>query len=120
MKNDADFERCERHFTQLSRAWYGKYNLPEGQRVEVITIGFYDPEGGTIGEFQINWRHLGGELVPRLEVFNDSWNALSRFPELLEWMREMDDENVTPEQVCDFLRSIGVRDATKESQGDSE
>ena len=60
--------------------------------VEEVTIGFYNPEGGTPGEFEIRWENFDGEIVPRLCAFGDSWRALAHCCDLLEGLAAMDHE----------------------------
>ena len=108
---------CKRMFTQLSRAWYAEANLRH-DLLDEIMIGFYHPGGGTTGEFAIRWEELGGESTPRLEAFDDSWSALWEFRDLLEKLAEVDDQDITPVQLCDILISLGIEDNTKEVQDD--
>lgn len=109
-----DHTNCKRQFTQLSRAWYADANLPQGNKVEIITIGFYDPEGGTTGEFEVSWQKVGGRLTPKLTSFDDSWNALFNFSDMLEAMADIDSEDISPEDFCKLLLELGIEDATKE------
>ena len=95
-----DHTGCTRKFSQLSRAWYADANLPDGYTLEVVNVGLYHHEGGTTGEFQVSWSFLGGKLVPELRAFDDSWNALLQFRDLLESMSSIDDENIESDHVC--------------------
>lgn len=108
-----DHSECERQFIQLSMAWYADANLPRGEKVEIITVGFYHPDGGTTGEFQISWRELGGRVVPKLEAFDDSWNALYNFSDLIKKMSDVDDDNISPEEFCKMLIGLGIKDVTQ-------
>lgn len=105
-------EGCERGFTIFSESWYSKTPQPDGV-VDEIMIGMYHPEGGTTGEFGVRWTMLGRELTPRLEVFNDAWNALLRFDDLLHWMASVDDKHVTPQAFAEALRGLGIKDLTR-------
>lgn len=111
-----DHTECKRQFTRLSRAWYASANLPEGGKVEIVTIGFYHPDGGTTGEFQVSWEHLGGKLTPRLCAFDDSWNALFNFGDMLESMADIDGEDISPDEFCQLLIALGIEDATPTEQ----
>jgi len=102
---------CKRGFIQLSRAWYADACL---KGIDDITIGFYHPEGGTTGEFSIKWEKLGGKVVPKLTAFDDAWDALLNFKDLLELMATVDSQNITPNEFCILLRSLGIEDRTKE------
>ena len=105
-------EGCERGFTIRSEAWYGK-RLNEPDTLDEIMVGMYHPEGGTTGEFGILWTMIGREATPRLEVFNDAWDALQRFGDLLAWMASVDDKHISPQAFADALRGMGVEDLTE-------
>jgi len=109
-------EGDKRQFTQLSRAWYADANLPENGKVEIITIGFYCPGGGTSGEFEVSWSYLGGRLVPKLRAYDDSWSALYEFSDLLDCMAGVDGRNITPDEFCKLLVNLGIEDATRTKQ----
>lgn len=103
-----------RGFTHTGRAWYAS-SLPMNQDnvKDSISIGLYSPGGGTSGEFMIEWVQLGDKLAPRIAAFDDAWSALRHFNDLLEKMSECDDENVTPEQFCRILQSLGIQNRTE-------
>jgi len=107
---------CIRGFTHLSRAWYADANLKDADYVDEIVVGFYHPEGGTTGEFAIKWAELGGKIVLKLSVYDDAWDALLNFKDLLELMAIADDQNITPDEFCILLRSLGIEDRTKETR----
>lgn len=110
-----DHTDCTRQFRQLSRAWYGSANLQlNSEVVDEITAGFYDEEGGTTGEFTIKWIVLAGQKTPQLCVFDDAWDALWQFRDVLEKLAELDGTNPTPEKVCSIFVSCGVEDTTPE------
>lgn len=104
---------CRRQFIHLSRAYYAPVILAAKKNVvDEINIGFYHPEGGTSGEFHISWIKLGCGIAPRLEAFNDSWDALWQFRDVLEKMAAIDGQNITPDEFCHLLLSCGVEDVT--------
>ncbi|MCL4473541.1 MAG: hypothetical protein M1455_06330 [Actinobacteria bacterium] len=107
-------EGCRRQFIQLSRAYYGAISLATTRDVtDEIQVGFYHPDGGTSGEFSIVWIALTcADTVPRLEAFNDSWDALWQFRDVLEKMAAVDGQNISPDDFCRLLESCGVEDAT--------
>ena len=107
-------EGCERGFTIRSETWYGKH-MNEPDTVDEIMVGMYHPDGGTTGEFSIFWTILGNKPKPCMKVFDDAWNALSRFSDLLAWMASVDGTNASPQETAEALRSIGVKDLTKRS-----
>lgn len=101
-------EGCVRGFHSFTRAWYAqKDKLPR------VSIGFYHPDGGTTGEFGISWVDLGsGKLAPRLEVFNDAWDALTHFKDLLDKLSEVDGMNLSEMQICNLMEDLGIEDLT--------
>jgi hypothetical protein len=105
-------EGCERGFTVFSEAWYSK-NQREPGMLDEIMVGMYPPEGGTTGEFGIRWTMLAGKATPRLEVFNDAWDALQRFGDMLTWMASVDDQHISPQAFADALRGMGIKDRTE-------
>ena len=108
---------CKRQFMQLSRSWYGSSFLPSGNKVEIINIGFYHPDGGTTGEFEVSWTNVAGVESPKLCAFDDSWNALYQFVDMLELMAEIDGDNISPNEFCEMLISLGIEDATQDLVG---
>ena len=105
-------EGCIRGFVIRSEAWYGKL-VHERGTIDEIMIGMYHTEGGTTGEFAVKWSIVGSEPTPRLEVFNDAWDALMRFDDLLRWMASVDDKHISPQDFAAALRMLGIRDLTE-------
>ena len=106
-----DHTGCKKGFHQLSRAWYGE-TIPSIY-LDEFNIGLYDQEGGTTGEFKIVWKKLCGEYVPRLNAYDDSWDALYQFNDLLKYMASIDDQNVSPDAFCKKLIELGFEDLTR-------
>jgi len=111
-----DHTGCKRGFTQLSKAWYGPANLERSTNVDEMSIGFYHPEGGTTGEFQIVWEELAGKITPRLMAYDDGWNALFNFGDMLESMADIDGEDISPDEFCKLLESLGIENMTPVEQ----
>lgn len=109
MKDHTD---CVRAFSQASRAWYSKAILAHGD-IDSITFGFYHKEGGTTGEMTMEWIRLGGRMTPKLTVFDDAWNALNEFKDLLIQMAEVDSLDVSPEVFRQMLLACGFEDRTQ-------
>ena len=105
-------EGCIRGFYNSSEAWYSKMEGAYPHDKEVM-FGWYVPNEGTTGEMGMRWHELGNNSVPRLEVFNDAWNALFTFADVLEALADCDGENITPKQFCELLLSLGFVDITK-------
>jgi hypothetical protein len=105
-----------RQFIINSQAWHGRASrqargVKPGE--DDITLGFYNPEGGTSGEFTIRWRQLDSRVVPYLHAFEDSWSALANFHDVITGLAELDGTNPTVEAVAQVLLACGVRDATE-------
>lgn len=63
----------------------------------------------------IRWYRLESQLVPSLEVFNDSWGALTReFVDVLNVLASLDGPNVTPSILATSLRALGFADRTRQ------
>ena len=105
-------------FIQMSRAYY-KSQMREDIEEE-INISKEHIESGHEWGFSIVWRSLGGQSVPRLEIFDDAWIAFAEIPELFELFRDYDtskrDEKtpLTPKRLCVELLGMGLVDATPE------
>lgn len=102
-----------RGYSHLKQAYYGETILRNAEYINDVTIGFYDPDGGTSGEFCVRWYNLTGKITPCLEVFDNAWNALFCFSDVLQKMAEVDSEDITPEEFCKLLDDCGVLDKTK-------
>ena len=70
------------------------------------------PDGGTSGEMSVRWKELGGKNVPELQCFEDAWNTLASFTDLITEMGELDDECITPKEFCALLSRLGFKDLT--------
>ena len=107
-----DHKGCIKSFSWYSRSWYGKMKISEMNFVDNLTIGFYHEEGGTSGEFSIQWDYLLNNIVPQLKAFDDGWNALANMPELLEYLASVDDQHTTIDVFVDNLLRLGFADRT--------
>jgi hypothetical protein len=103
-----------RGFHIYSEAWY---RINQAGRVDEIMVGMYHPEGGTSGEFAIEWTMLAGKPTPCLKAFGDSWSALLQFQDLLAWLATVDGQNPSPRLVSQKLRDLGVSDLTNRTRG---
>lgn len=108
-----------RQFIILSQAWYSETTLTKEQREageDQIMVGFYCPDGGTSGEFEIRWEPLQGGIVARIHAFDDAWSAMAGFIDVIQKLgnltSEIDAPSPTVEQVVEILKSCGVVDAT--------
>ena len=100
-----------RAYIRNSKAWYASGN----ENVE-ITIGIYHSSTeGTRGEFSVEWLNIANNelLAPRLCSFDDSWSVLNEFKDLLEKMKELDNQNIQEPEFCKVLDSLNIKDITK-------
>ena len=98
-----------RAFYRSTEAWYG----PSPWIDNDIYFGLYSPEGGTYGEMSIEWIELEGRQVPKLQVYDDAWYLLEEFYDVLKWLADHSNHDVTPEEVMAGLLSHGFKDQTE-------
>ena len=114
--NKAKHEGMIRGFYHLSEARYADANLTNRYDglIDEVMIGFYGPDGdqGTSGEFAVKWEHLGGKLTPQLCVYDDAWDALTHFSDLLAEMAKLDKMSPSPAEFCELLKRLGMKDLT--------
>ena len=110
--NNEKHDRCNRQFIHTGMAWYADSSLNNSRVTDEVMIGMYHEDGGTTGEFAVRWSELGGKSVPMLCVFDDAWDAMLMFQDVLEAMANVDNQNVTPEQFCQLLLQCGIEDTT--------
>jgi hypothetical protein len=108
-----EHEGCVKAFHWTGKAYYGRdgRTFTDGSLDEIM-IGMYAPEGGTSGEFGIRWYELGGKVTPQLRVWDDAFDVLGRFQDLLSFLAEHDSEGVSASTVAVFLRNAGYQDMT--------
>ena len=112
---------CFKGFTHLSRSWYSKIikdTLLKQNVVDEVAFGYYYLDGGTAGEMIMEWIMLDNTKVPiaRLNAFEDSWNALSQFTDLIQEMGKVDNCYIQPKEFCDLLIKCGFKDRTQETR----
>ena len=107
-----DHEGDFRGFYHLSEAWYGSVNLQNSQYTDEVNFGFYSPDGGTSGEMSVRWKELGGKNVPELQCFEDAWNTLASFTDLIIEMGKLDSQCIQPKEFCTLLSRLGFKDLT--------
>ena len=111
MKNH---EGAHKGFVHLARSWYSSSAARCGGIVDEVMFGFYYEDGGTSGEIAMTWDKLGGKIVPQLQVYDDAWNALGEFKDVIDMMAEVDGENIPPNKFCEILLACGFQDDTQE------
>ena len=101
-------ENCIRGYHRSSKAWYSHVV----ENIDV-TFGMYDEdEGGTTGEMIMEWKELDGKLTAQLKCFEDSWSALSLFPDLIQKLGEADSDEIQEEDFVKILDGCGFKDLT--------
>lgn len=106
-------EQPIRGFHWCTKAWYWYWNMGLNEK-PTITFGMYYKNDGTPGEMSMKWHNLkGSTLIPKLEVFDDSWKVLASFTDVIQKLGEHDDENITEEQFVQILLECGFTDLTK-------
>lgn len=103
-----------RAFILSNEAWYAqvgdKVLIPETE----VMFGEYDlKDGGCRAEMKMGWETLAGEKVPCLRVFDDSWELLAEFQDVIQVLGKLDDKCITPRQFADLLLSLGFQDITE-------
>jgi hypothetical protein len=79
---------------------------------ERVMVGMYHPDGGTSGEFEVEWIVLQQQKCAKLKSFEDSWSALWLFKDLIEKMSEIDSDKIQEPEFCKLLDSLGIIDIT--------
>jgi len=100
----------KRAFYYSTKAWYAKKLNAENEK---IIFGIYEQGEGTTGEMKMQWVTLGTRQVPQLCIFDDAWNALTSFPDVIQKLGEVDSKNITPDQFIEILLSCGFTDNTE-------
>ena len=58
-------------YIRMSKTWYAAGSLLEEP---IITIGYYYPNSAaTRGEMSVIWERIQGEMLPKLQVFDENW-----------------------------------------------
>jgi len=72
-----------------------------------VMFALHSPGGGVHGEIAMRWIDLRGKFVPRIESFDDSWEVLHCFSDVIEKLAEYDDDNILPGEFMEILDSLG-------------
>jgi hypothetical protein len=109
-----------RGFCHFSEAWWADANMSyrEDSFIDEIMLGFYGPGGDsyTTGEFGVRWTKIAGKLMTRLEVYDDAWETLAHFSDLLAEMAKLNGTDPTPAEFCKILKRLGIKDLTPRKQ----
>ena len=104
------YSKAARAFSIPHQTWYAETSVKPYHENEYMYIGFYY-ENGTEGEFRLEWNNVGIQL----KVYDDSWEALSKMPELMELLAKLSRENKTPSinEFAEMLKELGYKDRTE-------
>lgn len=71
--------------------------------------------GGVHFEFCIKWKPLGtnGNLVPKLEMWDDSWAAFRSFPRLFKRLCMWENTQPQPKDIIQLLNDLEFKDLTE-------
>ena len=100
-------EENKRGFYWIQKAWYAK-----SINDQHIMFGMYGEGDGIYGEMAMEWEELGGKEVPKLKVYDDGWEVLASFQDLLQRLAEVDNQNITQGQFVEILNGCGFEDLT--------
>ena len=102
-----------RQFIHVSEAFYADSALRAERLHDSINITVSDDDEGPDCDYSIDWIHIGtSSPVPELRVFSDSWSALARSRDLLDWLDEQNDAEPTPLEMVAALVRMGFENAT--------
>jgi hypothetical protein len=99
-------------YIRSSKAWYA--DSLKNENIQ-LSVGIFHEGDGTTGEFIVEWVPLGGveKGCPKLCAFDDSWSALWECRDMLQMMKEIDDQNIQEPEFCKMLDELGYRDDTE-------
>lgn len=80
--------------------------------IDEVVIGDYPEDGGTTGEFTIQWMQVGKDIVPVLKVYDDAWKILQE-SQIGKILSGLDNKNVEPEKFVKILTINGFVDLSK-------
>jgi len=106
----------ERQFYHLSKCWYGKNNLKNANYIDEVCFGLYYPGDGAVGELVMKWYELNGEIIPKLSMFDDSFDILRQLNDVVEFLAEVDGQKIRPDEFCEGLKELGFKDASEKNK----
>jgi hypothetical protein len=104
-----DHTGCIRGYYRSTKAYYAK-NLQDDNLN--VMFGMYHPEGGSSGEMKMEWVDIGSKKTPQLQVFDDAWDALGLFPDLITELATLDSKDINDDEFCIVLDRLGFKDIT--------
>lgn len=98
-------------FHHFNEAWYAAASRLPGE-LDRVTIGWYYKDGGCDGEFSMVWEQLGNRVMPRLQMYDDSWGCFESMRELFDGLAKLKDAETTAAMLCVLLVELGYYDLT--------
>ncbi len=110
MKKSKKISKPSRGYIRSNKAWYAEAN--NFKRTEVC-FGLFHADGSTPGEMYMEWVQIDNHFAPRLKCFDDGWEVLASFTDLIKKMREFDKLWIQEPEFCELLDSLGFKDLTE-------
>lgn len=85
----------------------------EKNTVALFFIGHYNPDGGCVSEFKYTFEMKNGRTVRRLHVYDQAAALLGSMPELIQYLAELGDKNISVSDFRKGLADIGLKDLTQ-------
>lgn len=102
----------KRTFIHLAEAYYAKSTLLPDEVVDEVLMRICD-DGYESNEVMFRWHDLNGTYpFPRLEVFDDAWDALPRIHDVLDALSQHNGQHIAPSDFCKLLLTLGFEDVT--------
>ena len=103
-----------REYSWLSKAWHGEANLKYSNFTDEVLIMINDENNMLIGEFAVRWYNLDNNKpdVAKLEVFDDSFEALYIVRNLIEELSYWNKRYIQPKDFVNLLNGLGFKDVT--------
>ena len=99
-----------RSFVHCGEAYYAKKLRISPGTVDEVFFGLSCGGGGTHGEMKMVWKQLGDKACPSLHVFDDGWEVLASWTDVITALGEngcevMSQHSITPKG---FVQSLQV------------
>jgi len=98
-----------RGYHRSNKAWYSTI-----VNERTVLFGMYHPDGDTAGEMKMSWEMINNTWCAKLECYYDLWSLLSNcFFDVIQKLGKLNDRNITEDQFCEILDSLGFKDLTE-------
>lgn len=99
-------------FYQFSKSSYYEALKNNMDYIEQFNIGLYYPSGGCVCEFSVTWVMLGEQVVANLSMYDDAWEHIDEFKDLLLALKEIGN-HAQPTDIISKLIELGYENQTK-------